>query len=87
MRAMMTPVAANVAVAIIVITIILIGDIAIQAFLPLSDCRAPPVHLRLLMCRGSIIAIAQIIAEFLPVVMELFPAILDSLSIGLHILP
>jgi hypothetical protein len=74
-------------VAIVTITIASIGDIVIQVFSPLIDCSPPVVHFRLFMRGGSIIAIAQIVAQFLPVVMKVFLALLDPRSVIPHILP
>jgi hypothetical protein len=63
------PVVMAVATAMTLITIISIGDIVVQLFLPRSNGDAPPGHFRLFIRSGSIIVIAQIVAKFLHVMM------------------
>jgi len=74
-------------IAIILIMIASIGDIVIQVFSPLINCSPAVVHFRLFMRGGCIVAIAHIVAQFLPVVMKLLLALLDRPLVILHIMP
>jgi len=67
-------------VAIMVISVILMGEVVLQVFLPLGNTSAPPVHFRLFIRSGSITPTAKIVAQFLPVIMEPFIAVLGGLS-------
>jgi hypothetical protein len=55
----MVPVVMAIATAMTLITIISIGEIVVQVFLPRSNGDAPPGHFRLFMRGGSIIVIAH----------------------------
>ncbi len=72
----------------VVIAIVIMATcyIVVQVFLPLANGSAPPIHFRPFMRCGCVVAITQIVAKFLSVVMELFMAMFDSFFIMMHIL-
>ena len=72
----------------ILITIIFAtGSIVVQVFPPLTICSLPLFNFGLFALGGFIVAVTEIVAQFAPIMTDVFLALLDCILIILHILP
>src|SRR5215469_12722731 len=76
-----------IAIIVFITIIVLVRHIVIQVFLSLTVSFLALLHFVFFISSGSIVAVAQIVTQFLPVMMNLFMTLFDRILVVLRILP